>query len=142
MPEDQPLGISSYAAYELWPEVDVAIAIGTRAELPYMRWTGMMTLIDRPAPPPHLVRIDIDPVEMHRLVPHAPVVADAADGAAALLAALQANGVTLSPDARRQRLARIAGARAGAWEWGGRRIGRLRPRAHRRGGGLPRGVRR
>ena len=48
MGEDDPLGISSYAGFELWPETDVAIAIGTRAELPYMRWTDMMTLIDRP----------------------------------------------------------------------------------------------
>ena len=34
------------------------------------------------------MRIDIDPVEMRRLVPHAAVVADAAEGARALLAAV------------------------------------------------------
>lgn len=88
MPEDHPLGISSYTAFRLWPEVDVLIGIGTRLEMPYMRWTGMMTLVDRPAPPPHLIRIDIDPVEMERLVPHAAVVADAAQGTAALLTAV------------------------------------------------------
>ncbi|MGL4242995.1 MAG: thiamine pyrophosphate-dependent enzyme, partial [Beijerinckiaceae bacterium] len=89
MPEDQPLGVSSYAAWRLWPETDAVIGIGTRLEMPTMRWTGMMTLIDRPEPPPHVIRIDIDPAEMERLVPHAPIVADAADGAAALLAAVE-----------------------------------------------------
>ncbi len=110
MPEDAPLGISSYAAFELWPECDVAIAIGTRAELPYMRWTGMMTLIDRPSPPPHLVRIDIDPAEMRRLVPHAGIVADAADGTRALHDAVERNRAKgAGPDAAWS--ARIAAVR-------------------------------
>jgi acetolactate synthase I/II/III large subunit len=82
--EDHPLGLSSYAAFRLWPEVDVLVGVGTRLEMPYMRWSGMMKLIDRPQAPPHLIRIDIDPAEMHRLAPHAPIVADAADGALAL----------------------------------------------------------
>jgi len=89
VPEDHSLGMSSYAAWRLWPEVDVLIGIGTRLEMPYMRWTGMMSLIDRPAAPPHLIRIDIDPAEMRRLVPHAAIVADAAQGAAALLQAVR-----------------------------------------------------
>jgi acetolactate synthase-1/2/3 large subunit len=49
----------------------------------------MMSLIDRPQAPPHLIRIDIDPAEMRRLVPHAGVVADADAGSRALLAALR-----------------------------------------------------
>jgi acetolactate synthase I/II/III large subunit len=89
MPEDHALGISSYAAYRLWPETDALVAIGTRAEMPYMRWTGMMSLVDRPQPPPHLIRIDIDPAEMRRLVPHAGIVADAEAGTQALLAAVR-----------------------------------------------------
>jgi acetolactate synthase-1/2/3 large subunit len=89
VPEDHPLGISSFAAYRLWPDTDALVAIGTRAEMPYMRWTGMMSLIDRPAPPPHLIRIDIDPAEMRRLVPHAGIVADAEAGTRALLAAVR-----------------------------------------------------
>ena len=64
-------------------------AIGTRAEMPYMRWTGMMSLLERPAAPPHLIRIDIDPAEMRRLVPHAGIVADADAGTRALLAAVR-----------------------------------------------------
>jgi acetolactate synthase I/II/III large subunit len=86
--EDHQLGISSYTAFQLWPETDALIGIGSRLEMPYMRWTGMMTLVDRPSAPPHLIRIDIDPTEMHRLVPHAPIVADAKAGARALAAAV------------------------------------------------------
>jgi acetolactate synthase-1/2/3 large subunit len=89
MAEDHELGISSYAAFALWPEIDVLIGIGTRLELPYMRWTGMMTLIDRPLAPPYLIRIDIDPREMQRLVPHAAIVADADAGTRALLASVR-----------------------------------------------------
>ncbi|HEY5831373.1 MAG: thiamine pyrophosphate-dependent enzyme [Hyphomicrobiaceae bacterium] len=89
VPEDHALGVSSYAAYRLWPETDALVAVGTRAEMPYMRWTGMMSLIDRPQAPPHLVRIDIDPAEMRRLVPHAGIVADAEAGVRALLAAVR-----------------------------------------------------
>jgi acetolactate synthase I/II/III large subunit len=87
--EDHPLGISSYGAYRLWADTDVVIGIGTRLEMPYMRWAGMRTIIDRPAAPPHLIRIDIDASEMRRLVPHAGIVADADAGARALLAAVR-----------------------------------------------------
>jgi acetolactate synthase-1/2/3 large subunit len=89
MPEDHDLGISSYAAYRLWDSTDVLVGIGTRLEMPYMRWTGMMSLIDRPQPPPHLIRIDIDAAEMRRLVPHAGIVADSDAGTRALLAAVR-----------------------------------------------------
>ncbi|MEQ1611122.1 MAG: thiamine pyrophosphate-binding protein, partial [Hyphomicrobiaceae bacterium] len=92
MAEDHALGISSFAAHELWTECDAVIGIGTRLEMPTMRWTGMMTMIDRPQAPPHVIRIDIDPVEMRRLVPHAGIVADAEVGAKALLAALKRLG--------------------------------------------------
>jgi acetolactate synthase I/II/III large subunit len=87
--EDHPLGISSYGAYRLWADTDVVIGIGTRLEMPYMRWAGMRTIIDRPPAPPHLIRIDIDASEMRRLVPHAGIVADADAGARALLAAVR-----------------------------------------------------
>jgi acetolactate synthase I/II/III large subunit len=87
--EDHPLGISSYGAYRLWADTDVVIGIGTRLEMPYMRWPEMRTIIDRPAAPPHLIRIDIDASEMRRLVPHAGIVADADAGTRALLAAVR-----------------------------------------------------
>jgi acetolactate synthase I/II/III large subunit len=92
LPEDHDLGISSFAAHEVWADTDCVIGIGTRLEMPFMRWTGMMTVIDRPVAPPLVIRIDIDPVEMRRLVPHAGIVADARVGAAALLAELRRQG--------------------------------------------------
>ena len=90
--EDHPLGVSSYAAFRLWPETDALIGLGTRLEMPYMRWTGMMALLDAPSAPPHMIRVDIDPVEMRRLRPHAGIVADSRDGAVALLDALRRLG--------------------------------------------------
>jgi acetolactate synthase-1/2/3 large subunit len=112
--EDHPLGLSSYAAFRLWPTTDVVIGIGTRLELPYMRWAGMMQLTDRPQGPPHLVRIDIDPAEMRRLVPHAGVVADAADGTAALLDAVRARRGAKAKGRGDAGLERIEKARAEA----------------------------
>lgn len=87
--EDHPLGVSSYAASRLWKETDVLLGIGTRLEMPYMRWTGMMEYIQNPDAPPHLVRIDIDPEEFDRLRPHAGILADAEAGAKALLEAVR-----------------------------------------------------
>jgi acetolactate synthase-1/2/3 large subunit len=94
--EDNDLFLFSTAAQRLWSETDVVIGIGTRAEMPYMRWTGMRSLIDRPEAPPHLIRIDIDPAEMDRLVPHVGIVADSADGARALLRAVDSTGAAPS----------------------------------------------
>ena len=107
--EDHPLGVSSVVAHRLWPEIDVLIGVGSRLELPYMRWTGMAKLIDRPAPPPHLVRVDIDPTEMQRLVPQAGIVADAGLGCRALLVAI---GKRRPPEDSAAARARIAAAKA------------------------------
>jgi acetolactate synthase-1/2/3 large subunit len=116
--EDHELGVSSYAAFRLWPETDALLAIGTRVEMPYMRWTGMMSLIDRPQAPPHLIRIDIDPAEMRRLVPHAGIVADADAGSRALLAAVRRlrgrKGTTRPIVGASQARARITAAKAAA----------------------------
>jgi acetolactate synthase I/II/III large subunit len=87
--ENHALSISSYAANQLWPTCDLLIGIGTRLEMPYMRWSGMMALIDRPAAPPHLIRIDIDPSEMQRLIPHAGIIADAVTGTRTLIDAIK-----------------------------------------------------
>jgi acetolactate synthase-1/2/3 large subunit len=118
--EDHPLGVSSYAAFLMWPEVDALLGIGTRLEMPYMRWSGMMRLIDRPAAPPLLVRLDVDPAEMDRLAPHAPVVADAEAGCRALLAAVrrlrarEARATGWRPDPTPIAAARAEAARATA----------------------------
>lgn len=79
------LGLTMAAAYELWPETDLMIGIGTRLELPSWRW---------PFQPQGLksIRIDIDPAEMRRLTPDAAIVADAKAGTAALAAAVSKAG--------------------------------------------------
>lgn len=114
--EDEHLGISSYAAYKLWPDTDLAIGIGSRVEMPTMRWTGMMTMHDRLADPRKLVRIDVDPAEMRRLVPHAGIVADADAGTRALLAAVKRlrGRKGPSPAERKAARGRIAKAQATA----------------------------
>jgi acetolactate synthase-1/2/3 large subunit len=110
--EDHPLGVSSWAAYKLWRDTDLLIGIGSRLELQTMRWGGgMMRRVERPEAPPHLIRVDIDPEEMRRLVPHAGIVADAADGAYALAEAV-ARKVKKQKGARE----RISAARAAAAE--------------------------
>lgn len=92
IPEDHKLGVSSVAAYNLWADTDVLIGIGSRLEMPYMRWTGMNTYIARPEKP-HLIRIDIDSSEMQRLQPEVGIVADACDGTYALISELIRRGV-------------------------------------------------
>lgn len=86
--EAGPWGLSSYAAFRLYRDCDLVIAIGTRAEMPTMRWANMMEVMTRLDGGRKLVRIDIDPQEMTRLEADAGIVADSADGVAALLAAL------------------------------------------------------
>ena len=88
--EDHELGVSSLAGHDLWRECDVLLGIGTRLEMPYMRWSvDMFKEQSQPLAPPHLIRVDIDPREMERLAPHVPLVADSRDGAAALLDAIK-----------------------------------------------------
>ena len=79
--EDLPYGMSSVAAWEYWRECDLLIGIGSRLELPYMRWRWQPSGLK-------VVRIDIDPTEMVRLKPDAAIVGDAAIGTRALSAAL------------------------------------------------------
>ncbi len=87
--ESETHGVSSAVAHRLYPEIDVVLGIGTRLELPTMRWAGMMTYHERLPGNRKLVRIDVDPEEMVRLKADAPVVADAKVAARALLAAIE-----------------------------------------------------
>lgn len=89
--EDQPLGLNMVAAWKLWPKTDLMIGIGSRLEIPFIRWVPPLTLV-RSLPGRPLVRIDIDPAEMDKLVTAGPLVADSAVGAKALLDALDAAG--------------------------------------------------
>ena len=101
--EDHELGVSSLAGHDLWRECDVLLGIGTRLEMPYMRWSvDMFKEQSEPLAPPHLIRVDIDPREMERLRPHVPLVADSRDGAAALLDAVK--GRRTPPDGAIERI--------------------------------------
>jgi acetolactate synthase I/II/III large subunit len=95
-----PLGLTIAEAYELWPETDLVIGIGTRMEVPRWRWPyrpeGQKT-----------IRIDIDPVEMRRSPPDVAIVADAAEATAQLLADVERSNST-----RRHRMSHIADVRA------------------------------
>jgi acetolactate synthase I/II/III large subunit len=66
------------AGHELWKTADVVLAIGTRLNQPQTRWGIDANL--------KLIRVDLDPVEITRIVrPAIGIVADAKDAAAALL---------------------------------------------------------
>ncbi|MDH5310373.1 MAG: thiamine pyrophosphate-binding protein [Gammaproteobacteria bacterium] len=107
--EDSDCGVSSAAAMRLWRDTDLLIGIGSRLEMQYMRWLSMAEYYDRPPENgPKLIRIDIDPNEMTRFMPHVGIVADAAEGVRALVDAVARKQFRKGdPD-------RIARAKAGA----------------------------
>ena len=78
VPEDHALGVASVAARELWDDVDVFVGVGSRLEMPYMRWGDPMRYERKPSHGPKLIRIDIDPAEMRRFEPDVGIVADSA----------------------------------------------------------------
>lgn len=73
-----PMGLTVASGAHLWPQCDVAIAIGTRFEVPEMRWHHRPRDLK-------LIRIDIDPAEMRRLPAAIGIVADAERAVRALL---------------------------------------------------------
>lgn len=93
--EDHPLAAPPVAARELWDDVDALIGVGSRLEMPYMRWRSMMHYEPKPDGP-KLVRIDIDAREMQRLIPDVGIVADAKAACRLLVD-------RLAPRARRRR---------------------------------------
>lgn len=95
--DDHPLGFSIAPARTLWPKVDLIISIGSRLEMPYFRWGGMLEYRRR-LPGRKLIRLDIDPAEMSKLDTDGPIVADAATGTRALVAALRAANFNSSVD--------------------------------------------
>jgi acetolactate synthase-1/2/3 large subunit len=75
------LAQSAIAGHELWREADVVLAVGTRLHQPQVRW-GVDTNLK-------LIRIDIDPTEITRIVkPALGIVADAKPALATLYCAL------------------------------------------------------
>jgi len=79
--DDNPHAMNLIAAYDYFRECDLLIGIGSRLELQYMRWQWRPKGLK-------VIRLDIDPTEMVRLKPDLGIVADAAEGTAALTAAL------------------------------------------------------
>ena len=79
--EDRAFGLGFASAFPAWLRTDVLVAIGTRMELPFIRWKRL---------PPGLkiVRVDIDPEELPRRPTDVGIVADARAGTRALLASL------------------------------------------------------
>ena len=74
-----PLSLNTVSGFHLWDKTDLLIGIGTRLDVPIARWA--------PAPAGlKVARIDIDPAEHRRLPVDVAIVADSADGAAALAA--------------------------------------------------------
>lgn len=107
---DHPLGLTIAAAQRLWPQTDVAIVIGSRFELLDMRWRYRPTDLK-------IIRIDIDPAELRRLPADIGIVADAATGTRALLAAVRKHGVPKRRDTA------IAAAR----EWAAAAVQTIQP---------------
>lgn len=101
--EAHELGLSSVAAYELWDETDVLIGIGSRCEMPALRWSGMTDAADRIGGDRKLIRIEIEAEELLQLVPDVGIVGDAALATRALVDAL--SGQTIVSAGRRGALA-------------------------------------
>jgi len=120
VPEDHPLGVASVAARELWDEVDVLVGVGSRLEMPYMRWGHPMRYERRPTSGPKVIRIDIDPAELARFEPDVGIVADSATACRLLAERLDGRA---SPD--RDRTGEIAAAKRVAAE----AIERIQPQA-------------
>ena len=88
VPEDHALGVAAVAARELWDDVDVLVGIGSRLEMPYMRWRDMLR--NEPRPPwPKLIRIDIDPHELERFPADIGILGDSAAACRALVQQLE-----------------------------------------------------
>jgi len=76
-----PLTMNFPTAHRLWPDVDVVLAIGTRMQAQLVNW-GVDDVLK-------VIRVDIDPVEIHRVRrPAIGIVGDARLAASALNAAL------------------------------------------------------
>jgi acetolactate synthase-1/2/3 large subunit len=110
VPEDHALGVACVAARELWDDTDLLIGVGSRLEMPFVRWRNRMGYEAKPSRP-KLVRIDIDPAEMTRLIPDVGIVADSAAACRLLVDRL---ATKVRP--RRERRAEIAAAKSLALE--------------------------
>jgi acetolactate synthase-1/2/3 large subunit len=83
------------AGHRLWPEVDVAIAIGTRFKYQRMHWGTDLRL--------KTIHIDIDPTEIGRISqPTVGIIGDAALSTASLVAALERRQLPARPSRKEE----------------------------------------
>ncbi|MBA4503741.1 hypothetical protein H1S06_15385 [Marinobacterium sp. 3-1745] len=108
--EDHPLGLSAVAARQLWDDCDLLIGVGSRLEMPYLRWGNYMQYERKPGRGPQLIRIDIDPAQMEIFAPDLGIIGDSAQVCHALHDLLL-DKATPNPD----RLDEIARAKTLAW---------------------------
>lgn len=88
LPANHPLWLDPVAARLLWPRVDLVLGIGSRLEMPSMRWRNMLEYEDRLSGGRKLIRIDSDAAEMTRLIPDAAIVGDSAQATRVLIDAV------------------------------------------------------
>ena len=78
------LSLNITAAHRLWPEVDVALAVGSRFQRVQMDW-GLDAALK-------VIRIDLDPTEIFRHArPEVALLADAGQALRALLPAIRSD---------------------------------------------------
>ncbi len=95
IPADHYLSQNLPAGHRLWGEADAVLAIGTRLKMPLTMWGHDEDL--------KLVRVDIDPVELTRIVqPDVGLVGDAKQFLVELMAELESTGVPVA--SRKQEL--------------------------------------
>ncbi|MDG2090295.1 MAG: thiamine pyrophosphate-binding protein [Gammaproteobacteria bacterium] len=109
--EDHPLSMPPVAARVLWDECDLLIGVGSRLEMPYMRWVAGSVYHKEPTDDRTLVRIEIDQDELDRFVPDFGLLADSADACQALISELESQ---VNPDSWRRD--EIAEVKAKAWK--------------------------
>ena len=109
--EDHPLSMPPVAARVLWDDCDLLIGIGSRLEMPYMRWVAGSVYHQAPTDDRTLIRIEIDQDELDRFVPNIGILADSADGCQALISELESQ---VNPSSWRSD--EIAEVKAKAWK--------------------------
>ncbi len=87
--EDHALYAPPVAARVLWDDCDLLIGVGSRLEMPYMRWVPGSDYQQKPTDDRTLIRIEIDQPELDRFVPDVGVLADAAEACRALISELE-----------------------------------------------------
>ena len=99
--DDHLHGFNGVQGYELWPQTDLLIGIGSRLELQYDRWVDMPKGIK-------IIRIDIDPAQFFHRKPDVGIVADSVIALTELNRSLENKGVSFSDNTERLQEAKAA----------------------------------